>query len=150
MAFTLGVNPYTNFAGTRSFLNEVFRSRIRFAPGLDFPTRIEEPPNTRRGGYLNLLEVSTDLDDEAASLASEPFLLSLDGYKVFIVRKRFNNQTRTLRVWFLVKGRGRGFVVDELEDEKSQPILIGNLVLTIETDDETIQTPSINVPIQNP
>ena len=157
MAFTYALNPYTDSAGTRVPRNEFFISTIGFDPNLEYPTTIEPVDTTSSPGYLNLLEVTTDSDVEAGQLASEPFLLSFDGldverYKIFILRKRFQLLTRPnpggiLRVWFLLKARGLRLGVDELEYEKSRPILSGNLVLTIETEEELIKAEIVRFPL---
>ena len=154
---TLRVNPYTRPDGFRDFLDQIFISSIRFNPGFEFPTTIEIPPvgpgEDPNPGYLNLLEVFADTSEEAGLLASEPFLLSLDGYKLITLRKRFQRltdvdaNTGILRVWFLVKAIGVGTFVGELKDKKSRPILSGNLVLTIETENELVTQTIVRFPI---
>jgi hypothetical protein len=119
---------------------------MQFSLNENYPTRIREPGDAavQKPGFINLLEVTATAPD---SLKNYPFLLSLNGHKVFILRRRFNNNDQTLRIWFIAIDKTTYFTLDSVETEEVEILTTRRLVLTIETEEETADSAELDVAI---
>ncbi len=146
MAITLKVNPYTDNNGDRQHRGKVYLSEMQFGQNENYPTRIREPrdPEVQKPGFINLLEVTATAPD---SLKNDPFSLCLIGHKVFILRRRYTNTDRTLRIWFIAKKINR--TLDSVETEDKETLTTGRLILTIETEEETEDSTELAVELAN-
>ena len=158
MAITLQVNPTSLNPNS----GKLYRSALQFKRTLDYPTRIRQPgsrtPLDREGdpGFLNLIVATGESGD---GIKNDPFLLTLKDHKIFVLRRRFSEGK--LYIWCIVRKKDISDrdPIEELEPEfkklepELEPAITGNLVLTIETEDESIESgvtgvPPFNTPVK--
>lgn len=154
MAITLQVNPIAGNPNTE----KLYRSKLQFKRSRNYPTRIWQPgsevvpedPASGKPGFLNLIIATGEVGD---GIKNDPFLLTLKDHKIFVLRRRFSQGK--LYIWCIVRKKDISDrdLIEELEPEfkklepELEPEITGNLVLTIETEDESIESDAATVTV---
>jgi len=153
MALTLKFNPNTN--APSGYRDKIYLSRLNLAlfnsdgDAINYPTRIaraarsSDPttPLPPQAGFLNLLEVTSDNLDEQAAFATKPFFLRIKGRKLFVLQRDYSPASGKLLIWFIVKWKRNDLEASIAPSAIAKTTFgIGDLVLTIETDEGFVES----------
>lgn len=166
MAFVLNFNP--NPAGV--FKDKIFLTKLNLNytnpnGGAQYPTRIKRATNPEasppHAGFLNLLVITTTDRDEEAILATKQFLLRIVGRKTFVLKSTFlpfvpateagdSDTPAKLLIWFIAKWKSGDpeFSTDGIVVTTATTLGVGDLTITIETDEGFLDTPPVKPPAE--
>ena len=159
MALTLNFNPKSDEPS--GYRDRIYVSRMNLnlvnsdGDAVEYPTRISKvispPPVPPQAGFVNLMVVTSDKPEEEALFANKPFFLRIRGRKIFVLKRDFAPSSPAggpakLYVWFIARYKNGDPVVLP-PTAATATFGIGNLVLTIETEDGFVESDPVDPPV---
>ncbi len=129
MALTLQLNPFVE-DDIIQYRDKIYASKIDLTTpdALNYPTSVLAGDSEEKPGFVNLLEITSDLPGELDRCTGRPFTFSASGLQILPIGSTLvPSGNNSLYLWFLARKRfGRA----------TTAIAASNLVIIISTEDE--------------